>query len=184
MRFFFGAMVSCVIVILLLASCAAGPTVDDDLYAYLSTKEHHKVAEIDFGHVVPGDWTKMVIVCAGATKDELDKALGFEWKDAPSLQASSNFISMAVFARKNDVESFDNVGSDPFIEGEWYFTPCTSEILGDPDTAEPLSLPRAHSKIFLTFHNSDTPHFWYVSKQEFQRLRSESNNFRESDVSQ
>ncbi|WP_349904746.1 hypothetical protein, partial [Parafrigoribacterium humi] len=136
------------------------------------------------GHVVPGDWTKMVIVCAGATKDELDKALGFEWKDAPSLQASSNFISMAVFARKNDVESFDNVGSDPFIEGEWYFTPCTSEILGDPDTAEPLSLPRAHSKIFLTFHNSDTPHFWYVSKQEFQRLRSESNNFRESDVSQ
>jgi hypothetical protein len=170
-------------VVVLLAACTAGATVDDDLYAYLSPREHHNVTEVNFDKVIPGDWTKMVIVCAGATKDELDNALGFEWKDAPSLRPSSNFISMVGFAGNNDVESFDNVGSDPVIEGEWYFTPCTSDILGDPDTAEPLSIPRAHSKVLLTLHKSDSPHFWYVSKQEFQRLRSESKGIHKSNTS-
>lgn len=162
MRSFFGAVVSCAVSVILLAGCAAGPTVDDDLYAYLSPREHHNATEINFDQVIPGSWTRMVIVCAGATKGDLDKALGFEWKDAPSLRASSNFISMVVFARKTMSSRMTTSGQIRLLKGNGISLPAQPTFsviqirlnLYPYRVAVARSSSRFRSPIFHTFGTS------------------------------
>ena len=85
-----------------LSGCAVFAAPPDEevgraIEAALSENRTGETSFADMSVVFPEDWTELVIVCRGATQEELASALGFEWEPFVPLD-DSNFDSMMVLA--------------------------------------------------------------------------------------
>lgn len=89
----------------------------------LKPLESEGVATIDLDEVVPGAWSKAILVCRGASENDLDDALGFPWREGPDL-GSAGFGAMFVFSTAGAVESYVNLGQDKFNGNDSYVSPC------------------------------------------------------------
>jgi hypothetical protein len=146
-----------------------GADIGNSLNAELGQHEKAGVATVDFDTLVPGKWSKLVIVCFDSTNAALDKALEFPWPQGPDT-SDRNFFAMLVFSTGSSVEKYYNIGQNDLHE-DWYFTPCTSPVGGGTAQSQPIVIDRRASKIEFVFDNSiDGHHFWYVPSDETRRL--------------
>ena len=161
------------VAVLLLAGCAWGPyEPGPNETAFLAEVEQGdgESAIVNFDTLIPGEWTRLVIVCHGSTKQELLDALGFAWDEAPNPSASA-FGSMIVFAGERSV--ITQLGPQEDEDGghavNW--TPCTPTDVGGEAGHPPLVIPREASSFAWVFN--DTRYVnpsWYVPIDETQRL--------------
>lgn len=119
---------------------------------------------VDFSATGGADWDRMVIVCIGATSEQLGEVLGFDWDDAPDV-SNGAFLASLVFVRGEQVESSWTAGAD----ADWEFIPCP---VGRSESLPAiLSVERDRSVVRFDYDSSNSDHeFWYVSPKEFSRL--------------
>ena len=136
-------------------------------------KPHERAGEtsINLGTVVSGDWEKVLVVCRGTTRDQIESALGFKW-DGPDVRAGG-FLAMLVFYGRHHVVKYFSAGQDDAIVDHWYFTPCS--LTKVPIDTGPISLARTDSVIKFTLNKSlGSKHlyFWFVTTTELAALNT------------
>jgi hypothetical protein len=117
-----------------LAACSQG-TGDKSTHEALSTALSTAAssgAEVNLPTTVPGDWTRVLFLCPYGTEEEVNKRLGFAWKDLPGPDDSEGQATF-VFATDSEVVAWATLGRS----------------LGDPCSgATPLRTTERKSAVF------------------------------------
>lgn len=149
------------------------PSIGNTLNSELRPHESDGTAVVDFDEVFLGEWTELVFICRGATREEMEATLGFEWPDSPNLE-SPGFHSVIVLSDGKSVIEYFDVGQNDFEE-DLYVVPCTPSIYvsggARSEGQNTVSIAREASQLEFVF-NPPPQELWYVSETEFERLRN------------
>lgn len=159
-------------VVLSLSACSFMlPSLGNTLRDELRASEQRREATVDFSETFPSSWTQLTIVCRGATERELNKALGYEWTDAPNLNSPA-FLSMIVLSNTGGVIDHFNFGQNDFEE-DLYVNPCPPGTADEIDNFTIAVVEVADSNVNFIYQPAAPGDHWYVSESEFARLRSD-----------
>jgi hypothetical protein len=156
------------------------PSIGNTLNSELRPHELEGIAVVDFDELFPGEWTELVFVCRGAAQDEMEAALGFEWRDTPGLE-NAGFGALAILSNVEKVVDHYSFGQNDFEE-DLYVGPCTPNAFTSDDSPSTIaakagpeglkivSIEREIAQVEFTYSPSPND-WWYISEAEFTRLR-------------
>lgn len=128
--------------------------------------------KVDFSKIVPGDWTRIVLICGAVSQERVNQVLGFGWELPNVENPGANAIML--FASSRQVEDRFVAGIDD-QEEDHYFNPCFGTGIGKSAVKGPVSeiflIPRSQSIVQLTPEKVESDFtMWYISEAERQRV--------------
>lgn len=162
------------VAVLLIASLSAcsQPTRAESVFEAmrdeLSAHEDAGSWSIDLDTAAYGDWDRVVVLCPGASIDDVETALGFSWSGSREVDRL-DFAGAIVFANQEDVEFVVDITA---IDAVFYVFPCPSAVESNDEELPPLVLERAAAVLpFVYSHRTRT---WNLALVDYRRLQAES----------
>ena len=153
------------VLVLVLTGCSFHNPVEDALRRSLDETAKDS-ATVDFDTIVEGDWTTLVLICDGATADQVEDTLGFPW-GAPD--SDGTFHSRFVFASGSGVEASFDSGDTTASKLPWVY-PCPPRSVYN-GLNPVVNVPRSASDLqFVVDRTSFGRPVWFVPRDEFERL--------------
>lgn len=153
------------VAICLLSGCAvdSGGNIGSAIEQTLTAHEGRPTAAVDLDAIVPGAWSRLLVVCRGASRVQVIDSLGFEWPEAPDPSASG-FLAELLFVTEDRVEHRYIAGQEEFNE-QPYFTPCETMEPGRGGPSNVILLKRDDSILEFQWMGNSAgrpSNYWYI----------------------
>jgi hypothetical protein len=159
-----------------LSGCAVFAAPPDEkvgraIEAAISENRTAETSVVDMSVVFPEAWSELVIVCRGATQDELASALGFEWEPFVPLDDSKFDSMMVLTAGGAVVEKFLTGQDDAWVDVK-AFTFCP--LAGAGAHPHLIEVPRDRAVLHFRLSGTDEPDsgYWYIPDYGLRALAS------------
>lgn len=152
---------------ILVSGCAGGGgDIRTEVAERLQSREELSPQKISFSELVPGSWTRMILACADASGEDVERELGFSWSEA-SAADTSQYLGLLAFVDDDDIEASAIFNGDEDGDGVSYFVPCPA----DGELEGVVSLSREDAYLNFEFSGETLMgEYWLLAGSEKARF--------------